>query len=81
MKCDKHLASKPSRPSGVSATCTSDEMAAIAKQATCSPWYASHMKTMSEVDKILTQKCQENYTPEQLHAWAHMVQMKNHMFM
>ena len=36
---------------------------------------------MAEVEEILerlTQKHQENYTPEQLRAWAHMIQMKKH---
>ena len=46
-----------------------------------SPGYTSHMKNMAEVEEILErlkQKHKDNYTPEQLHAWAHMIQMKKH---
>ena len=46
-----------------------------------SPGYTSHIKNMAKVEEILealTQKHQDSYTPEQLHAWAHMIQMKKH---
>ena len=37
------------------------------------------MKNMAEVEEFLqklNQKPQDNYTPEQMHAWAHMIQNK-----
>ena len=40
-----------------------------------SPGYSAHMKNMAEVEEILEA---DTYTPEQLHAWAHMIQMKKH---
>jgi hypothetical protein len=39
------------------------------------------MKNMQEVEEILEmlkKKHEENFTPEQLHTWAHMIQMKKH---
>ena len=53
----------------------------IPKTKRASPGYTSHTKNMAEVEEILeklTHKHQDNYTPEQLHAWAHMIQMKKH---
>ena len=70
IKCERGVVSKRQRSS-----VANDEMAPKAKRAGCSPGYASHMKNMAEVEEILeklTEKHQENYTPEQLHAWAHM---------
>ena len=46
-----------------------------------SPGYSAHMKNMAEVEEILeelTKKHADTYTPEQLHAWAYMIQMKKH---
>ena len=45
-----------------------------------SPGYSTHMKNMAEVEEILEElkKHADTYTPEQLHAWAHMIQMKKH---
>ena len=40
-----------------------------------------HLDRMSEVEEIveeLQKKHQSKYSPEQLHAWAHMIQMKKH---
>ena len=45
------------------------------------PGYTAHTKNMMEVEEILdklTQKHEENYTPHQLRAWAHRIQMKKH---
>lgn len=45
------------------------------------PGYNAHMKKMTEADQIvekLKEKSGEKYTPEQLVAWAHMIQMQKH---
>ena len=73
LKSEKLLSLKRTRSSG------SDGSEPHIKRA--SPGYTSHMKSMAEVKEILeklVQKHQENYTPEQLHAWAHMIQLKKH---
>ena len=43
--------------------------------------YDGHLSKMSEVDTIVNQletKHAEKYTPQQLRAWGHMLQMKKH---
>jgi hypothetical protein len=43
--------------------------------------YDSHMKRMDEVEEIyeeLSDKHSENFTSEQIRAWAHMISMKKH---
>lgn len=78
VKCVKERPLKrPISSSGGSNGTESD----IPKTKRTSPGYMSHMKNMAEVEEILetlTQKHEDNYTPEQLRAWAHMIQMKKH---
>lgn len=57
----------------------SDEQIPAAKRA--GPGYSSHMKKMLQVDDImgkLKEKHEGKYTPEQLRAWAHLIQMSKH---
>ena len=53
----------------------------IPKTKRAGPGYTAHMKSMQEVEEILEtlkQKYEENFTPEQLHTWAHIIQMNKH---
>ena len=52
-----------------------------AKAPKTSNQYSGHLKKMEEVESIVDQleeKHAGTYTPEQLRAWAHMVQLKKH---
>ena len=77
IKCQKSNATK-SRPT--SSELGADSDVDVPKTKRISPGYSAHMKNMQEVDEIweiLKQKHEENCTPEQLHTWAHMIQMRN----
>ena len=77
IKCQK---SQPSKRLRSTSTDTSSEVD-LPKTKRAGPGYSAHMKNMMEVDEILEklkQKHAENYTPEQLLTWAHMIQMKKH---
>ena len=79
IKCQKSNATKRSRPT--SSELGTDSDVDVPKTKRVSPAYSAHMKNMQEVDEILEilkQKHEENFTPEQLRTWAHMIQMKKH---
>lgn len=51
------------------------------RSSSAGPGFTSHLKKMTEVEEIfveLSDKHSSQYTPEQIRAWAHMIQMKKH---
>ena len=79
MKCQKPKATKRQRSTSTEASASGEVELPKTKRA--GPGYSAHMKNMMEVEEILEklkQKHEENYTPEQLRTWAHMIQMKKH---
>ena len=78
IKCQNSNVTKRSRPT--SSELGADEAVDIPKTKRVGPGYFAHMKNMHEVDEMLKQKHEENFTPEQLCTWAHMIQMKKHSY-
>ena len=79
IKCQKPSVTKRSRPTSPDMGASEDVQVPKAKRA--GPAYSAHMKNLHEVEEILEtlkQKHEENFTPEQLRTWAHMIQMKKH---
>lgn len=80
IRCQKLTAAvKRSQPTSSEAGASGD--LEIPKTKRAGPGYSAHMKKMHEEEEILEtlkRKHEENFTPEQLCTWAHMIQMKKH---